>query len=189
MPFSATEGREQTVRWLDELRPATVVDIGAGAGAGADLCSMLVHPPAVDAIEIWAPYIERYQLERRYRCIVVGDACSLPPDAYRDYDVAILGDVIEHMAPDLASSLLRSLTEAGVGHAVVTVPLGHHPQGPVGGNPYERHVTDDWTHSDVMTLLRPFGVRRFWLGNVVGRYLVRLADPRPSADHLPTSAP
>ena len=67
------------------------------------------------------------------------------------------------------------LAGAGRGSmASITIPLGYHPQGPWGDNPYERHVTDHWTHTDAMAMLRPFGVRRFWLGEIVGRYLVRL---------------
>jgi hypothetical protein len=175
MPFSANEGREHVLRWLHELQPEMVVDIGAGAGAYGDLCAALAQPPLVDAVEIWAPYVEQYRLRERYRSVVVGDAFALPGGSYRGYDLAMLGDVLEHTTVPRATSLLRTLVDAGVGHAVVTIPLGHHPQGPWGGNPYERHVTDHWTHTDVMALLRPFGVRRFWLGRIVGRYLVRLA--------------
>jgi hypothetical protein len=186
MPFSASEGREHVRRWLDELGPVTVVDIGAGAGAYRDLCATLAEPPVVDAVEIWAPYIEQYRLGERYRSVVVADAFALPASAYRGYDVAVLGDVIEHTTEARATSLLRTLVDAGVGHAVVTIPLGHHPQGPWGGNPYERHVTDHWSHTDVMALLRPFGVRRFWLGHIVGRYLVRLAGVTdPCIDESP----
>jgi hypothetical protein len=33
---------------------------------------------------------------------------------------------------------------------VISIPIHHCPQGAWGGNPYEIHVKDDWTHQEVM---------------------------------------
>lgn len=115
-----------------------VVDVGAGAGIWADL---LGHG-RLDAIEVHAPYVERFGLRSKYREVIVADARALDLRALH-YDFVIAGDVLEHMTVEGAQTFVRRLTEAGM-QILVAVPYLS-PQEPTYGNEHERHLQDDLT--------------------------------------------
>jgi hypothetical protein len=57
--------------------------------------------------------------------------------------------LLEHMTKEQSQALVdRALTKAK--YVVISIPIHHSPQGAWGGNPYEIHVKDDWTHEEVM---------------------------------------
>jgi cyclopropane fatty-acyl-phospholipid synthase-like methyltransferase len=115
-----------------------ILDVGPGAGywgrvlAGAGFVN-------VDAVEVWAPYIQEFGLQELYRRVDVADIRRYrPPYNYR---LAILGDVLEHLSVEDAKRTLAWMREWGR-MILVSVPW-HYPQGPEHGNPYEEHVQAD----------------------------------------------
>lgn len=168
MPGSSNENKHVVGEWLEQIDPAVVVDIGAGSGKYA---RRFKKPGQYwTAIEIWAPYVEQYKLEQAYDQVIVGDALFIIPGIYNS-DCVIAGDVLEHMSKNSAI-ILASIILERAWNLIVSVPIVHYPQGAVGGNPYERHVKDDWSHAEVMDTWGD-RVHKHVCGDVLGYYWLR----------------
>lgn len=115
---------------------AAILDVGAGWGKYRDL---LPDFDNMDACEIWEPYVDAERLRERYRDVFRCDVLDLLADLV-DYDVAILGDVMEHLSEVHAHLVLASCWQA-----LVVVPFLYPQEAEEGGNPYERHVQADLT--------------------------------------------
>jgi len=114
------------------IQPSTVLDIGPGAGTWRNW-----YPHGSwTGVEIWEPYVERFNLRATYDHIIIGDAQTV--DLGGLYDLAIMGDVLEHTADPLA---LYERVRAVSRNVIVQVPVGYWPQGEEEGNPYEVHVS------------------------------------------------
>jgi hypothetical protein len=140
MPFSSHVCRKEIVDYLcNQFSPeATVLDVGAGAGAYFD--SLHHHFHNMDAVEAHAPYITRFGLESKYRKVFNTDIVlfDIP-----DYDIIIFGDVLEHLTVEQA----RHVLDAACRHAkevLVIVPYAC-PQDAVDGVEYEVHRQPDLT--------------------------------------------
>lgn len=149
----------------------SVLDVGVGSGTYYDSLNPAYPSLKWTGIEIWAPYIETYALAQKYDPLVVADV------AYVDYaklppaQVAFFGDILEHMAADVA---VQAVSEC-LRHArfvFISIPIVHFPQGEYDGNPYERHVEEDWTHEKVLS--RFPGVRAHMIHGQIGVYLLTL---------------
>lgn len=116
-----------------------VLDVGAGAGIYADLLSR--RSEYIDAVEIFDPYVQQFGLRQKYRNVYVRDFSGFePPSAY---DVVLLGDVLEHFAPDDALEVWdRARRIAGDGGIVLlSTPVIEWPQGAEYGNVHETHLS------------------------------------------------
>lgn len=166
MPYSDAEGKDAALAWYEEIRPRTVIDIGAGSGTYAQAVRA-VSPwkGRWTAVEAWEPYIARFGLDGLYDGVVVADACRLTAPFYRA-DLVIAGDVLEHMPRASAVRLLDKI-RAHAAHVIVSVPVLHLDQGAVYGNPYETHV-DHWTAGQMRSELSRSGTIR---GELVGDVL------------------
>jgi len=140
MPFSFDQGKQYIKNILGRVKPNRILDIGPGSGTYAKL-----YPEANwTAIEIHEPYVERFDLNSLYEKVIIADARSYDLSQLERFDVAIAGDVLEHMTAEEAKSLLEKLKSVA-DTVIVSIPIGHHPQGEWEGNPHEEHVVDDWT--------------------------------------------
>lgn len=151
MPFSSNNGKKWTQRLLDRIiiaRGSThVIDIGPGSGTYSKLLERSRKFSHWTGVEVWQPYVDKYALHTLYDEIVVEDSRRwLPP---RRYDVAIAGDVIEHMTKDEAVELYNKMLSCS-DIVLMSIPIVHYPQGEYDGNPYEAHVKDDWSHAEVL---------------------------------------
>lgn len=167
MPYSDGSLRPWLLRHIqDRLTrdgPVQIVDVGAGAGLNVDFFRPHVPASQWTAIEIWRPYVDEFQLLRRYNVVITGDAREIPlPSA----DLYILGDVLEHMTNDEAIELWNRCRE--VSHFVAaTLPIVHYPQGAINGNPHEEHRH----HYTVNEFLVDFpGITDSTCGDVVGAF-------------------
>lgn len=149
MPFSSNAGKNYIREKLAEIKPKKVLDVGAGAGSL--LKRYRRNGQKWTAVEIWAPYITKYKLDEQYTVVINEDARNVEYGEDQ-YDVAFAGDVLEHMEPQEAAVLLSKLRRAAR-VVIVSIPIGKYPQGEYDGNPYERHVKDDWCVQDVMHIL------------------------------------
>lgn len=179
MPWSEPEGKDVIGGWLHPNKDSIqrVLDIGVGSGTyhnefgQAD--KLLSHAKWI-GIEVWEPYIDRFNLNEKYDVIINHDARSLDYSKLDRFDVVFLGDVLEHMTKDEAIALIDKVSQVS-NRVIISIPIIHLPQGEAEGNPYEVHVKDDWTHEEVM---QTFKVDKFSTGRVVGVYLLKEGEPK-----------
>lgn len=111
-----------------------VLDVGPGSGTYARLCDRI----PMDAVEIHAPYLRRFNLGIFYQKVYLGDIRTFD---VANYDYIILGDVLEHLTFQEARAVLDRIADK---RFLVAVPYTL-PQGEWEGNKYETHHQDDLT--------------------------------------------
>lgn len=181
MPKSSRNGKQAIIQWLSQCENInTILDIGAGKGTYKRLCdgfAVYKNIPAIapilvnatwTAVEIWSPYIKEYELEILYDSVISQDIREIQKNL-DNYDLAILGDVLEHMNKEDAVRLIATLSKK-CKSILISIPLGYSPQDDHNNNPYERHVKDDWTHEEfVATFLN---IKKFNIDNNIGVYWI-----------------
>ena len=142
MGYSDPENKPWALEKIREIDPKTVLDCGAGAGTYLDLIKAnLGYQTIVVGVEAWYPYIIKYDLEDRYDILYPIDVRDM---ASFQYDLVILGDILEHMSEDDAVLLWNRISEEAK-YALISIPIIHYEQGAINDNPYEVHVEEDWT--------------------------------------------
>lgn len=124
------------VRQSFKPEETTILDVGAGWGK----YRYLLPDYTMDACEVWVPYVNADKLVELYRNVYVADICDLE---IGQYDVIIMGDVLEHIPREKAKQLITRLVTK-CKQIYVVVPYLY-PQGEVEGNPYEIHHQADLT--------------------------------------------
>lgn len=138
---SMPEGKPYAIEKIVEINPSTILDIGAGRGAYATILYPYLPRAVFDAVEVWEPYVEQFQLHKKYRNIFIEDARNHEDFSY---DLVIFGDVLEHMPEKDAVDLWnRASKQATFG--LISIPIIHMPQEEIDGNPYEIHEEEDWS--------------------------------------------
>lgn len=120
-----------------------ILDVGAGCGTYYDLLGEYFRN--IDGVEAYAPNIERYRLESKYRHIYNKDIRDFE---YAYYDIVIFGDVLEHLEVKEAQKVLKYAIEHSI-EVIVAVPYMYE-QGIVEGNVYEIHKQPDLTPENVL---------------------------------------
>jgi hypothetical protein len=147
MPYSDPQNKPYTMELIDRLKPKTILDVGTGAGIYADLIRAQhgnsIH---ITGIEPWLPYYQRFNLLAKYDAMSCRDARFI---THWGYDLVLFGDVLEHMSKDDALTMWVT-AGATAKHMILSIPIIHYPQGEEEGNPYEKHVKDDWTVEEVL---------------------------------------
>lgn len=114
----------------------TVLDIGCGAGDYHEMLSE--HFTTMDAVEVWEPYLEEFNLRSKYRNVFNIDIMDFEFDFY---DIIIMGDILEHLSRENAIKLIDRIYNK-CKQLIVVVPY-YLPQGVVNNNPYEQHLQPD----------------------------------------------
>lgn len=102
MPFSADEGKFLFKDFIKSFQPQTILDVGAGAGdyekrlREVEREFSFLKPARIDAVEIFQPYIDRFNLRSRYSSVYNENIMDFS-NTMGDYDLIILGDVVEHI--------------------------------------------------------------------------------------------
>lgn len=110
MPWSAGCFDELIEGFIARLRPASMLDIGAGAGKYGKMARRASPKTWTVAIEAQQEYVDGYGLEELYDEVVVGRADEvLLDDPDLTVDLVVLGDVIEHMRKSVGTDLLHYL--------------------------------------------------------------------------------
>lgn len=146
MPFSSNSGKAAIKNAISRIQPFSGLDVGCGSGTYAKLFPQVEW----DGVEIWEPYLEQYGLKDLYHSVLVSDIRDwTPKNTTKRWDVAVAGDVLEHMTKENAKKVVKNLRTFAK-YVIVSIPLGHYPQGEYEGNPHEAHVVDNYTLESVI---------------------------------------
>lgn len=148
MGTSHPETKPWVVQKIIASGAQSVLDVGAGAGEWLGALRSGGFEGAVDAMEIWQPYITDYRLLQRYRRVFAMDVREAFPVTFARYSSVIFGDVLEHMAESEAVAVWEMAKEAPT--AAIAIPIIEYHQGELNGNPYEVHVEAHWTVERVL---------------------------------------
>lgn len=160
VPYSRPEGKPWLTERITAQAPQSILDVGAGSGT---YWNILRHLDARwTGVEIHAPYVRKYRLDKKYDRLIVGDFLEVELDPH---DAVILGDVLEHVRRDRAQEMWDKARSLGV--VYMTLPLDHFEQGAVFGNHHETHLWH-WSHEEVLGL---GGVTDSWVGPHKGAYV------------------
>jgi 2-polyprenyl-3-methyl-5-hydroxy-6-metoxy-1,4-benzoquinol methylase len=156
MPHSARENNADIEEWVAEHGIQTVLDVGAGSGTYYHLLNHLVT--SMDAVEVWAPYVEEFGLRYLYRSVFTEDVRTIGPNPtweWDRYDLIIFGDVLEHMTKNEAAAVWKWAHHVAR-YGIISVPKVHWPQDAENGNPHEAHDVEHLLPEDIRRWFGPF---------------------------------
>lgn len=130
-----------------------VLDVGAGDGKWSILTGKVNK---CIGLEIWGPYIQRYNLYSKYDGVICIDIREFHD--YKDYDVMIFGDILEHIPYTDAVKVVEEIKLSGV-TMYLSIPISLCVQIGCNGNPHEEHLYQ-WKHEE----LESFGFRQLHVG-------------------------
>lgn len=139
-------------------KSTTILDVGAGWGK----YRLLLPEYKMDAVEVWKPYIEEEKLKKLYGKVYEKDICDVQDI---NYDVVIMGDVLEHIERERAVPLVERIKKT-CKQLYVVVPYNY-PQHEVNGNKHEIHHQDDLTDELVQEL---YGLKLLVRDEIKGVY-------------------
>lgn len=119
-----------------------ILDVGVGEGTYSKLLRDIGY--RMDGMEIWLPYVNEYKLNEKYDNLIIGNIMNYD---ISNYDVIILGDVLEHLSITDSLQLMRRIENNGC-MCIVAVPYTM-KQEEYDGNKYEIHNQSDLTN-DIM---------------------------------------
>lgn len=148
MGISSKHGKVETYNWILANKDSinTILDIGVGSGTYFNLLSPIKQFNWT-GVEAWNEYIVKFNIKEKYNTIHNVDIREFNWDTV--YDLIIAGDVLEHMSKQDAIKLVdTALTHTKT--LIISIPIVHMPQEEINNNPFEVHVKDDWSHTEVM---------------------------------------
>lgn len=143
-----------------EIKPTSVLDVGSGSGKWgflirekSDLCRNIPKSKfgiIIDSVEIdirWNNIINDYIYDKLY----VTDALNFINT--REYELVMIGDLLEHMEKDKGHELIRNYNKI-CRYMIVSSPFGVVPNVQshkwLDNYPYEKHKSG-WTYKDFET--------------------------------------
>lgn len=186
MPVSATVFDQHVAVLLQLMKPATVLDIGPGAGKYGAIIKLLrekgLPVESVAAVEIDPTYIEEYNLRSLYDVVQQGDAADLPdvgPDAA--WDLVILGDVLEHFRKSRGVDLIDYLYYR-TKYILLVVPIDY-IQGAWEGHHAEAHIST-WYPADFARYKASAFSAQSGSGNEIQLILINGLRADPASDFI-----
>lgn len=168
MPGSAVEGKSMVRDFCVANDVRYVLDVGPGEGTyfyaleGAGIYRL-------DGVEIFPPYIDTYGLKDKYNTLFISDIYDFKYS--QQYDMVILGDVIEHMVEERGRKVIADAV-ANARFVVVSLPIYGYEQGPACGNIYEAHL-EQYTNERILNVLSDYEVLEQMQGQIVGVYIFK----------------
>lgn len=121
---------------------STILDVGAGCGTYYEY--LHDYFKNIDAVEIFRPNIEMYDLNSKYRKVYFNDIKGLE---YDFYDIIIFGDVLEHLEVKEAQEVLKYALNR-CNEVIVAVPYMYE-QDAIKDNVFEIHKQPDLTKENM----------------------------------------
>lgn len=168
MPYSDPEGKLWSIARIKNIEGLkTVLDVGAGSGTYSKIIKPIHPHTCIIGVEIWAKYIEMFNLTAQYDAVIVSNILDLPD--IHALDLTIFGDVLEHLTEDEAIKVVDRFRKLSR-YVLIAIPIIEMKQGEALGNPYEVHKVPDWTHEKAMKKFN--GIKEFFIGDRIGCYLI-----------------
>lgn len=141
MPYSHDFYKQDVKTFIDKniKKNSKILDVGPGNGTYSSLLSPLGYQ--LDCLEIFEPYIEKYDLKSKYNKVNLGNIVYFD---IKDYDFIILGDILEHVTVPEAKLVIDRIVKQGK-ECIVAVPYLCE-QGTMEDNEFETHHQPDLTH-------------------------------------------
>ena len=149
MAYSLAEGKPFIKDWVVAHKNIkSIVDLGVGSGTYYNLLKHVRPDIHFTGIEIWLPNIIRFELEKKYDKIIIGDIRNVElPDA----DCVIAGDVLEHLEKKDTIKMFDKLDKK-YNNVIISMPLNMPGEEAFMGNPHERHLSL-WTFEEICGLI------------------------------------
>lgn len=176
MPGSAVEGKDMVREFCIQNEVRTILDIGPGEGTYATAFQGMPLD-RLDGIEVWAPYVNQFNLTQSYNNIYIADVCYFNWDEADNYDMIIFGDVFEHILEPWGLKVLEKAIE----HAkwiVISLPIYGYAQGTsFDGNWFEAHL-EQYTHDRMLHIIEKFNLTLLesMQGQILGVYICGVAQ-------------
>jgi hypothetical protein len=140
MPYSSTAFKDEVkLHIIENLDSNTkILDVGPGAGTYGKL---LREHFTIDGLEIFEPYINKFNLNDIYHNVFVGNILAFD---ILNYDYIILGDILEHIPKYEAVDSVNRINYLEK-KCLIAVPYLYE-QGEYDGNIHETHHQADLTH-------------------------------------------
>ena len=141
MPNSYTYFKPEIKQWFLDNVPTSkrILDVGPGQGTYSDL--LRSHGYRMDAVEVWAPYVDQFNLRAKYDNVYIANIIDFE---WYKYDFIILGDILEHLSVEDAEDLIAKMQMYGI-RCMVAIPYMMAQDGAEYGNEYETHLQPDLT--------------------------------------------
>jgi predicted TPR repeat methyltransferase len=170
MGFSAPQGKKEIHEWIIQSVNdiENILDIGPGNGTYFNLLSNL-KKFNWEGVEAWKPYIEKFELEKKYNKIYQGDIRNFDW-TNKHYDLVIAGDVLEHMTKEEAIEVVKKCLDHSK-MLIISIPVVYMPQGELEDNPFEVHVKPDWSDDEVKDTWHEY-IKKAHRVKMIGVYLL-----------------
>lgn len=152
MPFSTNYFKKETINYIQNnfKKNIKILDVGAGAGTYSDYLKPLGFEN-IDCVEVFEDYINNYNLSSKYSKVILGNIIDVDVN-FNEYDLIILGDVLEHISELNAIQFISKIENIPT---IIAVPF-ESPQGEHFNNKYEIHLQDDLTLENFVSRFKNF---------------------------------
>jgi 2-polyprenyl-3-methyl-5-hydroxy-6-metoxy-1,4-benzoquinol methylase/glycosyltransferase involved in cell wall biosynthesis/GT2 family glycosyltransferase len=141
----------------------SILDVGAGAGTYSKLLRDISS--RIDAVEVYEPNIIKNKLNELYDNVYNQDIIDFKFEG--NYDIIIMGDVIEHIETEKAIKLVDDLYDK-CDEMLIAVPFMLEQEA-IYGNEYEKHLQSDLT--DEVFKKRYPGFKNLFINEKYGYYI------------------
>jgi len=140
MPYSYTLFKEEVkLHFFKNVVPRVkILDVGPGCGTYSHLLRERFED--MDALEIFEPYVEAFDLRKKYNNVIIGDIRNFD---FSSYEYIIMGDVLEHLSVEDAQAIVKKIEELDI-LCLIAVPYKYE-QGTYMDNVHETHLQPDLT--------------------------------------------
>lgn len=185
MPYSSNNGKWFTTKFINKLKKyniKNILDVGPGSGTYSNLYKNIIGEHWT-AVEIWEPYIEKFNLKSKYHEVINENILNILD--YSKYNLIFLGDILEHMEKDKAQELVKNILHDN-NFIIISIPIVYYPQDEYDGNPYEKHIKDDWTHKEVLESFD--NIKSYYIHDDIGVYIISKIENNDLYNIKPTIA-
>lgn len=159
MPTSFHRHISFVIDHIIKANPESVLDIGCGWGKWGFLAREYLDiygkgdkwkrtdwEVRIDGVEIYKPYLE--DIEKKWYDKIYNEDIIEIYNKLPNYDLVIMGDVLEHIEKDKGKKLLRDLIERSE-TLILSIPLEDFTYQFKGENKYESHISI-WTLRELL---------------------------------------